>query len=59
MPDRQHERVPEPASSDRQPGSVVLDPPTQDQQEYLQSIARTLADYDPNTIIGGPPGRRG
>jgi hypothetical protein len=33
--------------------SVILPPPTAEQEEYLRGIAR-YPDFDPNTIVGGP-----
>ena len=33
---------------------VVLTPPTSDEEDYLNKIQRSSADYDPNVIIGGP-----
>lgn len=33
---------------------AVLQPLTADQKEYLQSIERTIGDYDPSAVIGRP-----
>jgi hypothetical protein len=39
--------------------TIVLSPPTQDQEDYLRSIERSSDDYDPNVVIGGPRQLRG
>lgn len=40
-------------------GIVHLEPPTPDQEEYLQRIADATGKYDPNEIIGGPSAGKG
>ena len=34
--------------------SVVLTPPTEDEEKYLRSIEQSNSDYNPEIILGGP-----
>jgi hypothetical protein len=61
MPKREHACEPHATDrevQDRQPGNVLLVPPTEDQQEYLRSIERTIGVYNPDVMVGGPRDRR-
>lgn len=37
-----------------QEGAVVLNPPTDDQEDYLRSIERATGEFDRSVIVGGP-----
>lgn len=36
------------------PRTIVITPPTKDQEEYLRRIEEATGKYDPNYVIGGP-----
>jgi hypothetical protein len=33
---------------------VFLTPPSAEEEKFLQSIERTIGDYNPEVIVGGP-----
>jgi hypothetical protein len=33
---------------------VILTPPSDEEEKFLQSIERTSGDYNPDIIVGGP-----
>jgi hypothetical protein len=59
MSEEQHKRArakPQPRTTDNKPVGTreLFTPPTPEEEQYLNSVGRSVGDYDRSTIVGGP-----